>query len=294
MLGRELTAALGQRLDGPGRQRVIGWDLPDLDIRKGEAVLKRLRRQRPSVVVNAAARTDVDECEGHAEEAMSVNAQAPGHVARACTEIEALCVHIGTDFIFDGRSDRPYRPDDEANPLSVYGRSKWEGERAVRSSGCDHLVIRTSWLFAPHGRHFVGAILNRGRAGKPLRVVDDQVGRPTLASDLAEAVIRLLDAGARQTVHFANAGQCSWFEFACEIVRQAGLDVPVRAIHSEELGQPARRPPYSVLDTDGYTRLTGHEPASWQDALRRYFAVCEARASSGADAGVRPATTGGA
>ena len=293
MLGRELIAALGQRLDDPGRQRVTGWDLPELDIRKGEVVLERLRQQRPSVVINAAAYTDVDECEGHVEEAIAVNAHAPGHVARACAEIDAVCVHIGTDFIFDGTSDRPYRPDDEANPLSVYGRSKWEGERAVRSSGCDHLVIRTSWLFGPHGRHFVRTILNRGGAGEPLRVVDDQVGRPTLASDLAEAIIRLLDAGARETVHFANAGQCSWFEFACEIVRQAGLDAPVRAIRSEELDRPARRPPYSVLDTAGYTKLTGHEPALWQDALRRYFAVCEARVSSDADAGVKPAAMGG-
>ncbi|GAG34405.1 unnamed protein product, partial [marine sediment metagenome] len=175
--------------------------------------------------------------------------------------------------IFDGRAERPYKPEDEANPLSVYGRSKWEGEQAIRAASCRHLVVRTSWLFGPLGHNFVEAILTRARAGGSLKVVIDQVGRPTLAADLAEAVVRLLDAGAFGAVHFANSGQCSWFEFAQEIIRQARLDVPLSGITSEKVDRPAPRPAYSVLDTSRYVELTGHTPAPWTDALKRYPAA---------------------
>ncbi|UCC30665.1 MAG: dTDP-4-dehydrorhamnose reductase, partial [Phycisphaerales bacterium] len=203
---------------------------------------------------------------------MAVNGKAPGHIAQVCAQISAVLVHFGTDFIFDGRSDRPYRPDDPANPLSVYGQSKWEGEQAVRAAGCHHLIVRTSWLFGPFGHNFVEAILGQAQRGESLKVVSDELGRPTLASDLAEAVVRLLDAGARETVHFANAGQCSWFEFAREIVAQSGLDVPVTPISSDALNRAARRPAYSALDTSRYTELTGHTAAEWSEALRRYLA----------------------
>ncbi len=271
MLGRELVDEFRKRLDDTAGQRVVGWDLAELDIRDRDAVFKALRGLHPSAVINAAAYTDVDGCETNIEEAMAVNAKGPGHIAEACAEIGATLVHFGTDFIFGGRTDRPYRPDDRANPLSVYGRSKWEGEKAIRAAGRYHLIVRTSWLFGRHGRNFAEAILARARAGQSLSVVADQIGRPTLACDLAEAVVRLLDAWALGTFHFANSGQCSWFEFAKEIVKQAGIDAPVQPITSEQLNRPARRPAYSVLDTSRYVELTGHVPAPWQDALGRYL-----------------------
>ncbi|MGB2985701.1 MAG: dTDP-4-dehydrorhamnose reductase [Phycisphaerae bacterium] len=270
MLGHELVDRFRQRLGGGAHERLAAWGTAELDIRDRDAVFQVVTGLKPSVVVNAAAYTDVNGCETNVELAMAVNGQGPGNVAQACAEIGSILVHFGTDFIFDGRSDRPYRPDDAPNPLSVYGRSKWEGEQAVRATECDHLIIRTSWLFGPHGRNFVEAILSRVRSGESPSVVTDQVGRPTLASDLAEAVVRLLDAGARGTVHFANLGQCSWFGFAQEIVKQMGGDVPVQPIRSDQLGAPAKRPAYSVMDLARYVELTDHTPAPWQDALSRY------------------------
>ena len=272
MLGRELMALFHRRLGEGAERSLVGWDIGELDIRDREAVSNALDRLKPSVVVNAAAYTDVDGCETNVELGMAVNGKAPCHIAQVCAEISALLVHFGTDFIFDGGSDRPYSPDDPANPLSAYGQSKWEGEQAVRAAGCPHLIVRTSWLFGPFGHNFVEAILGQAQRSEPLTVVSDESGRPTLASDLAEAVVRLLDVAARKTVHFANSGQCSWFEFAREIVAQSGLDVPVMPISSDELDRAARRPAYSVLDTSRYTELTGHTPAKWSEALRRYMA----------------------
>ncbi len=292
MLGRELMALFRLRLGDGADQRLVGWDIADLDIRDRDAVLRSLERLKPSAVVNAAAYTDVDGCEMNIELAMDVNGKAPAHIAQGCSEIGAILVHFSTDFIFDGRSDRPYSPEDEANPLSVYGRSKWEGEQAVRASGCCHLIVRTLWLFGPHGHNFVEAILSRTKAGEPLRVVTDEIGSPTLAADLAEAVVRLLDAGAQGTVHFANLGHCSWFEFAQEIVRQAGLATPVQPITSNQLGRPARRPCYSVLDSTTYIELTGHRPQLWQDALTVYFERCGAQRGMAADSSTEPAAPG--
>lgn len=280
MLGHELAPALRARLDAP----LYCFDL-DLDIRDARAVGAKFAELKPGTVINAAAFTDVDGCESQVEIAMAVNAKAAGNLAAACKNVGATLVHFSTDFVFDGSSTRPYLPDDETNPLSMYGKSKRDGEIAIRESGCRHLIIRTSWLFGPHGKNFVEAILARAASGRPLSVVTDQAGCPTLASSLAAAVVRLLDVGATGTVHFCNAGACSWHEFACEILRLAGYDVVVAAINSEALNRPATRPAYSVLDTGSYTLATGHEPDSWRAALKRYFQEREAvRGGAGAAA----------
>jgi dTDP-4-dehydrorhamnose reductase len=270
MLGTELVGRLPRSASG-SRADVIAWDIEELDICDADAVVDALTRLRPGLVVNSAAYTDVDGCESNVETAMAVNAHAPGHLAAGCGKIGARLVHFSTDFVFDGLSDLPYRPDDAANPLSVYGRSKWEGERAIHEARCTHLIVRTSWLFGLHGRNFVEAILARAEANEPLRVVNDQFGRPTAADDLADAVVRLLDAGAEHTIHFANGGRCSRFEFAREIVRRSGSRSTVEPISSQELHRPARRPAFSVLDTSRYTEITGAEPDSWQNALGRYL-----------------------
>jgi dTDP-4-dehydrorhamnose reductase len=222
-------------------------------------------------VINAAAYTDVDGCESDAGLAHAVNAEGPRNLAAACRDVGAKLVHFSTDFVFDGTLVRPYRVDDPTSPLSVYGASKLGGEVAIRESGCAHLIIRTSWLFGPHGSNFVEAILARAAAGQPLSVVTDQIGCPTLASDLADAVLRLLDAGASGTVHFCNAEPCAWHEFAVRILAEAGYDLPVARTTSDALNRPARRPAYSVLDTASYTEATGQLPTAWRDALTRYF-----------------------
>jgi len=283
MLGHELMLALGQKLGFYSPGRLFAYDLPELDICDGEAVRKTMRHHEADVVINAAAYTDVDGCESNPELAEAVNGEAAGGVAAACREAGAKMVHFSTDFVFDGRLRRPYRPDDPANPLSVYGRSKWMGEEAVRSAGGRSLVVRTSWLYGLNGRNFVDAILAQASSGRPLRVVSDQIGRPTLASDLADAVVRLLDLGAEGTVHFANSGECSWFEFAEEIIRQAAPGVTVQQITSEELRRPAERPAYSVLDLKSYIDLAGDVPATWRDALPRYLHSKRATALSAAE-----------
>lgn len=283
MLGHELAPALRARLDAP----LYCFDL-DLDIRDERAISAKFAELKPGTVINAAAVTDVDGCESQVETAMAVNAKAAGNLASACKNVGATLVHFSTDFVFDGSTDRPYRPDDSTNPLSVYGKSKRDGEVAIRESGCTHLIIRTSWLFGPHGRNFVEAILARAASGQQLSVVTDQVGCPTLASSLAHAVVRLLDAGATGTVHYCNAEPCSWHEFACEIVRLAGYDIPVAEMTSDALNRPATRPAYSVLDTASYTRATGHEPDSWRAALTRYFKEREAvRGAAAASTGAQ-------
>ncbi len=269
MLGQELMLVLQDRLSSGGK--LFGFDLPELDICDGTAVRRVLEDHQAGVVINAAAYTDVDGCETNQALAQDVNGKAPEVVAEACAEVGAKMVHFSTDFVFDGRGRRPYLPDDQANPLSVYGQTKWAGEKAVRSAGGQSLVVRTSWLFGLQGRNFVEAILAKAEAGQPLSVVDDQIGAPTLASDLAEAVIRLLDTSAEGTVHFTNSGACSWYDFACEIVANADLDAAISRTTSEAFARPAHRPAYSVLDTSRYTELTNHTPQPWRDALRRYM-----------------------
>lgn len=272
MLGTELAARLGERT-GPAGGQVTAWDLAELDICDSAAVHDALVALRPGVVVNAAAYTDVDGCEDDEDAARAVNGVAPGHLAGVCRAIGAFFVHFSTDFVFDGSGRAFYGEEAAAAPLNAYGRTKWAGEEAVRAAGCEHLIVRTSWLFGPGGRNFVEAILRRAEAGERLRVVDDQVGRPTYTADLVEAVMALLDAGARGTVHFANRGACSWWEFAREIVAAAGVGSEVAAITSDELQRAARRPAYSALDTSRYERLTSLEPAHWKDALARYLAA---------------------
>jgi dTDP-4-dehydrorhamnose reductase len=266
MLGAKLVLRLGER--------AIPLHSADLDIRDRQAVMEVLNWLSPSYVVNGAAYTDVDACETNEQHAIDVNGRGPEHLAAACRRLGAAIVHVSTDFVFDGSNRRPYLPDDRPNPVSAYGRSKLYGETAVRSAGCQSLIVRTSWLFGAGGKNFVDEILKRAAAGEPLRVVSDQVGRPTLADDLADAIIRLIDCEARGIVHFANAGHCSWYEFAEAIVHAASYTNPVKPICTAELARPARRPAYSVLDCSDYTRITGQRPRPWQSALHDYLFTC--------------------
>ena len=286
MLGRDLAEGLGQcdtsreihESEHPRglkpaacKDRLMRWGQDKLDVRDDGAVQDAIGQVRPAVVINATGYTNVDGCETNREEATAVNATAPGSIARASAAVGAMMVHVSTDFVFDGKSKHPYQPDDEANPLSVYGQSKWSGEQAVRRSVGRHLIVRTSWLFGLHGRNFVEAILAKAAAGEALNVVDDQAGRPTGTVDLCDAIAALLDCEAEGTVHFANAEACSWFSFAQEIVRSAGLAAAVEPMTSDQLNRPARRPAWSVLDTGRYEQLTGRKPRPWREALKDYL-----------------------
>jgi len=254
-----------------------GCDIDELDVAEPEAVRARIEQlPRPLVWANAAAFTQVDRCEREPELARRANALAPAVLAEVCAEAGARLVHVSTDYVFPGDADRPYREDDPTGPRSVYGRTKLEGEEAVLSACEDFLVVRTSWVFGA-GRNFVAAVLEQaarrrdGSASGPLRVVDDQTGRPTYAVDLARALVALVGAGARGLVHFANAGAATWWELARYALDRAGYrDVAIDRIRTDDLHTDARRPSWSVLDT-GRAEALGVKPRSWQDAVDEYL-----------------------
>lgn len=251
---------------------VLARPKADLDIADASQVARTLRELRPDVVVNCAAFTKVDDCEKDPR-AFRVNAEGVANLADACGHVGAQLTQISTDFVFDGTKSEPYREDDPVNPLSGYGRSKRAGEEeALRLPGS--LVVRASWLFGRSGWNFIEAILKQVEGGKErLSVVVDQVGRPTATTDLAEAILALLETGASGVYHFANRGEVSWNEFAREILWLAGrTDVGVDPITAEALARPAPRPAYSVLDTRKYEGLTGRPIRHFRDPLAEYLA----------------------
>jgi dTDP-4-dehydrorhamnose reductase len=265
-LGRALLAAAAARA-----LSAEGHDLDTLDITDPLAVLGCVERLRPRVVVNCAAYTAVDRCETEEELATAVNGLAVGHLAAACNRASALLVHISTDYVFAGSLRRPYREEDPVAPLSAYGRSKLRGEEAARSAA-RHLVVRTAWLYGRGGVNFVEAIRRQVEGGqRVLKVVADQEGSPTLADDLAEALLDLIECSARGIVHAVSAGTTTWHGFACEIVRRLGAEVEVAPLATAELPRPARRPAYSVLDTTHLVSLIGRALPPWQDGLARYL-----------------------
>ncbi len=267
MLGTDLLARLNEAYDC-----IAVNGMRDLDIANRSKVLRWMEAVQPDIVINAAADTDVDGCETHGVRAMQVNGKGPGYLAQACAQVGALMVQVSTDFVFDGASDTPYREEAPVNPLSVYGASKLLGEQEVASHLERFLIIRTSWLYGAHGRNFVEAILSQAEQGAALRVVDDQIGSPTYVPDLSRALIRLLEIGATGTVHVANAGACSWYDFARKILEFSGCDtVPIERITSSELNQAARRPAYSALSCEHYTSLSGELIRPWTEALQQYL-----------------------
>lgn len=263
MLGRELLSACTARglhiagLGGRGR----------VDVTDDRAVRQAIATHQPDVIINAAAFTNVDDAELRPDEAMRVNGDGAGNVARAARESGALLVHYSTDYIFNGRKRRPSHESERPDPLNVYGRSKLEGERQILESGCDHLIIRTSWLFAPHGRNFVRTICEAAAANSTLQVVDDQYGRPTYAPDLADITVRLVEGEVQGIVNVANEGVCSRCEFARAIVEMSGIGCRIVPCPTSAQPRPAARPPWSVLDLSRLESLCG-PPRYWREALR--------------------------
>jgi dTDP-4-dehydrorhamnose reductase len=263
-----VLAARGLAFSAPGRG--------ELDVCDDAQVERAFARHAPRVVVNCAALTGVDACEREPELAERANAEAPARLARACAARGAKLVQISTDYVFAGDAARPYREDDAPSPRSVYGRTKLAGERAALAAP-GALIVRTSWVYG-RGRNFPAAILAQARAGSPLRVVADQRGRPTYAADLAAAIVGLLDAGASGIVNFANDGEASWLELARAVLDSCGFaDRPIEPLTTQQLGLPAPRPAYSVLDL-GKVKGFGLAPRPWREALAAYLASPEAKA----------------
>ena len=265
----QLGRALQQAAPAHGHE-FLGYDLPELDITDPSAVQAAVDAVRPDVVINCAAFTEVDAAEKQEAAALAVNGTAVTNVARAAEFAGALLLQLSTDYVFDGKLDRPYREGDAPKPVSVYGRTKLAGERATELAR-RHLIVRTAWLFG-EGANFVAAIRRQLDAGtKTLRVVNDQRGCPTYTVDLADALLRLLASGTMGVVHAVNAGSATWFEFAQEIVRRLGSDVEVVPISTAEAARQAPRPVVSVLDTSELQRILGSDLPPWQDALARYL-----------------------
>jgi dTDP-4-dehydrorhamnose reductase len=269
LLGREIVDLFRGDYD------VVATDRPECDVTSGTDCRRAVASARPDVVVHCAAFTAVDRAESDEEAAFAVNALGTMNVARACREHEALIVTFGTDYVFDGTATRPYREEDDPRPLSAYGRSKLAAEVALREETQNFLLIRTQWLFGPHGRNFIFAVLDRAKREGALAVVDDQAGCPTYARDLADATRRLLDAKARGTYHFSNEGHTTFFGYASYVLSQAVTEaIALTPLASAELPRdryPAPRPAYSVLSKEKYRSVTGSAPRRWEDAVRDFL-----------------------
>ena len=264
LLGKALTS------EWTGDQ-VIGLSSKDADIRDSQQVLETVERSRPEWIVLAAAFTDVDGCETHSDVAMEVNCRGALNVARAASHLGARLLFLSSDYVFDGAKSTPYETDDPRAPQSAYGRSKEEAETRLSKILPDCCIVRTSWLFGVGGKCFPDTILKLAASRPEIEVVNDQRGCPTYNRDLARTGIELCRRGGKGIVHATNTGDCTWFEFASQIVRTARLKTVVRATSSDRIARPAKRPAYSVLSPKSLHQYQLSMP-SWQDALCRYLA----------------------
>ncbi len=282
-----MLASAVKRLLPVGYQ-VHAYDLPMFDLTDPEQVFT-LRELNPAIILNCAAYTQVDGCESHRELAMRVNGEGPGFLAQLASEIDAVLVHVSTDFVFAGDKKTPYREDDPTGPLSVYGKSKLLGEQRIIESGLEkYFIVRTSWLYGLGGNNFVETMIRLAKERTELKVVDDQWGTPTWTDDLAEAIFKLLavvDAPHPSPLtppspygiyHFSGEGECNWYQFAVEIIDQARHSESLKVenilpIPTEGYPLPAKRPAYSLLSKEKYKAVTGARIPDWRESLKNYF-----------------------
>jgi dTDP-4-dehydrorhamnose reductase len=265
MLGQDLSAAALAAGHEP-----VALARAELDVTDAAAVAASVNDARPDAVVNCAAWTDVDGAEEHEHDAVAINGEGAGNVARAAARVGAWAVHVSSDYVFDGEAREPYLESDPTNPVSAYGRSKLAGERAVAEAALGAgTIVRSSWLFGAGGPCFPATILRLASGRSELNVVDDQVGCPTFTGHLATALVELCETRVPGVLHVAGSGSCSWFEFATAIVAAAGLDCEILPIPTTEMPRPATRPAYSVL------RSERDAPAlpEWRNGLDRYMAL---------------------
>jgi dTDP-4-dehydrorhamnose reductase len=268
-LGSDLVSRLGSQ--------AIPLGHADIDISDAASVANALDREKPNAVINCAAYNFVDKAEIERDHAMLTNRRGPGLLADYCRERDLKLVHVGTDYVYDGNTGtRPWTEDDQPLPISTYACSKFAGEQLVRAHCPRHFVVRTCGLYGQNARHgkgnFVETMLRLGRERPELKVVADQRCTPTATANLASAILDLVKTEAYGLYHATNSGDCSWFEFASEIMRFSHLTAQVHPITTAEYGARARRPMYSVLDCSKLERVLGWKMPSWQEALRRYLA----------------------
>jgi dTDP-4-dehydrorhamnose reductase len=268
MLGRDVVAAAGD-----AGHEVAALARADLDITDADAVRAAIQAARPDAVINCAAWTDVDGAEADEAGATAINGTGAGHVAAAAAETGAHLVHVSTDYVFDGDADEPYPEDAATGPRSAYGRSKLAGEHAVARHGA--AIVRSSWLFGPHGRNFVDTIRRLGTERSELAVVDDQVGCPTYTGHLAPALVVVAERRLTGVLHVAGQGRCSWFDLAKATFEEAGIDCRVRPQSTAAAGLPAPRPGLSALAS---TRGDAPVLPPWREGLRAHLSRLEVTA----------------
>lgn len=247
-------------------------DRTHADLTKPEVCRSAISYFKPSAVINAAAFTSVDGAEKEAELADLTNGEAPGAMAQACAELQVPMVQISTDYVFDGSGDLPWRTSDQTHPINQYGRSKLKGEIAIRDANCCHAIIRTSWIFSGHGRNFVKTIRRLSESSDTIKVVDDQIGGPTHAKDIAKACIviaeKLIEEPSKTgTYHLSGQPDVSWYKFAKEILKQTGKDTLVKGIPTSEYKTPAMRPLNSRLDNSLIEKNFGIRRPNWAEPL---------------------------
>jgi len=266
MLGSDLVDVLGMK------HSVIGVDIDEIDITDRQAVQDRMATWSPDVLINVAAFTDVDGSEKEQELAFRVNSDGVENLALVCRAMGIHLIQLSTDYVFDGKKQGAYGEADRPNPLGVYGKSKWEGERKARRALPEVCIVRTAWLYGMGGRNFVRAILDQAERKTVLRVVHDQKGSPTSTRDLARALQAVAEKRLVGIYHVTNQGFCTWFEFAGKILELSGKSgVEVVPISTAELSRPAMRPANSVLDCMKFQRDTGMILRDWKDALGSYL-----------------------
>ncbi|MBP1709220.1 MAG: dTDP-4-dehydrorhamnose reductase [Deltaproteobacteria bacterium] len=269
MLGEELFRTLKEKAP------CIGSTIQELDISDYDRTIETIKRLEPHVVINVAAFTMVDLCEQEKEKAFAVNAQGAKNVAIGCREIGAKCIYLSTDYVFDGKKSSPYGEDDLPNPISVYGLSKFQGEKHIEEILDDYLIIRSSWLFAKEGTNFVNTIIKLSREKNELTMVNDQKGSPTYTKDLSQAISLLIEKDLKGIFHITNTGCCTWFEFAQKILDLTCSSMKLIPISSSHCGRAAQRPHNSVLNCEKLQEKTGLIMPHWKDALARCVKTME-------------------
>ncbi len=269
----QLGSELQKLAPGHPEHTFVFTDQEEMDITVPSAVEALFAREKPGVVIHGAAYTAVDRAEEDMDAARQVNVRGTANVASAASKVRALMVHISTDYVFDGSGCRPYRETDPASPASVYGKTKLDGELEVILNTTRSLIIRTSWLYSTYGHNFVKTILRRAREKGYLEVVFDQVGCPTYAADLAEAILQIFPAApgdARGAIyHYSNEGVCSWYDFALAITSMAGISCDIEPVLSSAFKTAASRPHYSVMDKTRIKADFGLSVPYWRDSLAR-------------------------
>ena len=267
----QLGTDLVKELNGRGHD-VIAIDIKDLDITRYADVEKYIKAAKPEAVIHCAAYTAVDAAEDNIGACMRVNCIGMGNIAKVCGDMNIRMLYLSTDYVFNGEGERPWEPEDEADPINTYGMSKYEGEKVVKQDVLKYFIVRISWVFGAGGSNFVKTMLKLGKSKGAVSVVSDQIGSPTYTPDLSVLLADMIVTNKYGIYHATNEGLCSWYEFACEIFRQAGMDeVKVTPLTTEEYPVKAKRPKNSrmsktKLDLKGFNRL----PA-WQDALGRFL-----------------------